>query len=100
MLETKESCMPVIAKFCGIVVRVLMDRTFGRHFHVFYGDAELVIGLNPLRVIQGDAPSWVQAWALDWIEHHQRDRFLSRKAGPTLTAPITLPMAGQFASAD
>ena len=38
--------MPVIAKFCGIVMRLLIDRTFGTHVHAFYGDLELMISLN------------------------------------------------------
>ncbi len=66
--------MAVLAKFCGIVIRMLVDRTFGTHFHVFYGDSELVIGINPLRVIQGDAPEWVRKLALDWVACHQSGR--------------------------
>ena len=57
--------MPVLAKSYGIVMRMLIDQTFGTHFHAFFGDSELVIGLNPLRVIQGEAPPWVREWALD-----------------------------------
>ncbi len=68
--------MPVLAKFGGIVIRLMTDRTFGTHFHALYGDAELVIGVNPLRVIQGEAPPWVEDWALDWVSHHQ-DEFMS-----------------------
>ncbi len=71
--------MPVIARFCGIVLRLIIHRTFGTHIHVFYGDSELVIGLNPLRVIQGEAPSWVRDWALDWVGHHKRDILLPRR---------------------
>ncbi len=63
--------MPVLAKFGGIVIRLLIDRTFGTHFHAFYGDCELVIGVKPLRVIQGDAPFWVQDWALEWVEQYE-----------------------------
>ena len=63
--------MPVLAKSYGIVMRMLIDRTFGTHFHAFYGDSELVIGLNPLGVIQGEAPPWVREWALDWVGHYQ-----------------------------
>ena len=51
--------MPVLSKFNGIVIRMLLDRTFGMRLHAFYGDTELVIGLNPPRVIQGDVPAWV-----------------------------------------
>ena len=67
--------MPVLAKRGGIVIRMLSHRTFGTHFHAFYGDAELVIGINPLRVIQGEAPPWVQDWALQWVEQHQKEMF-------------------------
>jgi hypothetical protein len=63
--------MPVLAKFGGIVIRMLIDRTFGTHFHAFYGDCELVIALNPLRVIQGDSPAWVKEWALEWVKYHE-----------------------------
>lgn len=60
-------------------MRLLIDRTFGTHIHAFYGDSELVIGLNPLRVIQGDAPPWVQEWALWWVGHHQNELRSARK---------------------
>ena len=70
--------MPVLAKFYGIVIRMLSDRTFGTHFHVFYHDSELVIGLNPLRVIQGAAPAWVREWALNWVRHYQSELLSAR----------------------
>jgi hypothetical protein len=63
--------MPVLAKSCGIVIRKLIDRTFGTRLHAIYGDSELVIGLNPLRVIQGDVPPWVREWSMDWVRRHQ-----------------------------
>lgn len=63
--------MPVLAKSDGVVIRVLVDRTFGTHYHAFYGETELVIGLNPTRVIQGDGPDWVRDWALEWVSSHQ-----------------------------
>ena len=86
--------MPVIARFCGIVVRLLIDRTFGTHIHVFYGDFELVIGLNPLRVIQGEAPAWVREWALEWVARRQREMLLPRKIDLSLTTPVSRQMAG------
>ncbi len=85
--------MPVIARFAGIVVRLLIDRTFGTHVHAFYGDSELVIGLAPLRVIQGDAPLWVRDWVLWWVEHHQHDLLASRRGGGKL-ANLVPPQAG------
>jgi hypothetical protein len=80
--------MQVIAKFGGIVIRMLLDRTFGTHFHAFHGDTELVIGINPVRVIQGEAPEWVRKLALEWVVNHQSNMFPGLKPGrnsPTIS---------------
>ncbi|MCX6930174.1 MAG: DUF4160 domain-containing protein [Verrucomicrobia bacterium] len=92
--------MPVIAKFCGIVIRLLIDRTFGTHVHAFYGDHELVVGLDPPRVIQGDAPPWVQEWVLWWVGHHQTELLTSRKIDMNLATPISRQAADQLVFAD
>lgn len=63
--------MPVLAKFRGIVIRLLIDRTFGMRLHAFYQGSELVIGLQPLRVIQGSVPLWVLDSVMDWAAQHQ-----------------------------
>jgi hypothetical protein len=67
--------MPVLLKFGGIVIRMLFDRTFGIHLHAFYDGSELVVGLNPVRVIQSEVPAWVEAWVLAWVENNQ-NKFL------------------------
>lgn len=92
--------MPVLAHFGGIVMRMLIDRTFGTHFHAFYGDNELVIGLNPLRVIQGDAPGWVREWALNWVRQHQAEFLSGWHIDPTLAMPISRQAAGHLVFAD
>jgi hypothetical protein len=79
--DATKSYMPVIARFGGIVLRLLTGPTFGTHVHAFYGDSELVIGVNPLRVIQGDAPPWVREWALDWVGRHGRGMLVPGRAG-------------------
>ena len=92
--------MPVVAKFGRVVIRVLIDRTFGTHFHAFYGDSELVIALNPLRVIQGDVPPWVREWALEWVKHHQNDWFSARKVDAHPAVPFSGQAAGHFVFAE
>jgi hypothetical protein len=91
--------MPVLAKSCGIVMRILIDRTFGTHYHAFYGDAELVIGLHPMRVIQGDVPPWVQEWALHWVQHHQDEFLSSGRLDLSLATPISRQVAEHLAFA-
>ncbi len=65
--------MPVISKFYGIVIRMLFIRDFAAHFHAFYGDCELVVGINPLRILQGCAPARARGMVLEWAGAHQSE---------------------------
>ena len=63
--------MPVIAKFYGVVIRMLFLRSMEARFHAFYGNTELVVGISPLRIIQGEAPNWIVALVLAWAASRQ-----------------------------
>jgi hypothetical protein len=65
--------MPVISKFYGIVIRILFIRHSVAHFHAFYGDCELVVGINPLRILQGCAPARAHGMVLEWARAHQAE---------------------------
>ena len=65
--------MPVLEKFGGIVVRLIYDRTLGARLHAFYEGAELVVALQPLRVLQGEVPQWVREWVLRWAREHMAE---------------------------
>ncbi len=65
--------MPVLSKFYGIVIRMIFIQPFAAHFHAIYGQWELVVGIAPLRVVQGDAPSRVRQMVLEWASDHQRE---------------------------
>jgi len=90
--------MPVLSKFDGIVIRMLIDRTFGTRLHAIYGDTELVMGVNPLRIIQGDVPLWVQDRALDWAAHHREQYSGAMNIDMSLTAPVSRQSMGYLAS--
>ena len=76
---------------------MLIDRTFGTHYHAFYGDSELVIGLDPVRVIQGDAPSWVRHWALKWVSRYESESQADWKIDWRLPTPISRQAANHTA---
>ena len=65
--------MPVISKFYGIVIRILHARPFEPRFHAIYNNSELVVGIWPLTVIQGDAPRRVREMVLEWAAQHQQE---------------------------
>ena len=65
--------MPVIAKFYGIVIRMLFHNTLPASFHALYEQWELVVGISPLRIIQGEAPARVCEMVMEWAREHQRE---------------------------
>ena len=84
--------MPVLAKLYGIVIRLIRDRTFGTRLHAFYGGHELVVAVQPLRVLQGDVPGWVRDFVMDWAREHYRELPITAADGPAARrAPWTSP---------
>src|SRR5437773_1826434 len=71
--EEKIESMPVLSKFYGIVIRMAFIRAFNAHFHASYGQSELIVGIAPLRIIQGEAPGRVRDMVLEWAAEHQRE---------------------------
>ena len=65
--------MPVISKFYGIVIRMLLARDLTAHFHANYGNTELVVSIWPLKIVQGDAPRRVREMVLEWAAAHQQE---------------------------
>ena len=85
--------MPVISKFYGIVIRMLCARPMAAHFHAIYQDWELVVGISPVRVMNGCAPSRVRDMVLEWAGMHQGEllaawQSISRAQTPAPIAPL------------
>jgi len=85
--------MPVISKFYGIVIRMLVIRPFAAHFHAIYENCELIVGVAPLRIIQGDAPRRVRDMVMEWAAQHQDELLqawnrLSTAQTPRPIAPL------------
>jgi len=71
--EEEIDSMPVLSKFYGIVIRMVFIRAFNAHFHAIYGQNELIVGIAPPRIIQGEAPVRVRDMVLEWAATHQRE---------------------------
>ena len=65
--------MPVISKFYGIVIRIVCGDPIEPRFHAFYGDAELIVTIWPLKVVEGTAPRRVCDMVLEWAGNHQQE---------------------------
>jgi len=76
--------MPVLAKFGGIVIRIMVGATIGTRVHAFHEGSELVIALQPLRVVHSEVPSWVETQVLRWIQDNRGEVFSPWCAGHPL----------------
>jgi hypothetical protein len=50
---------------------MLLVREFTAHFYAYYDNWELMIGVAPVRIIQGEAPARVRELVLDWATQHK-----------------------------
>jgi hypothetical protein len=85
--------MPVLSKFYGIVIRMVFLPEFKAHFHAFYEQSELVVGVTPITVLQGDAPARVREMVIEWANKHQIDLMEAwnrcrTENGPQLIQPL------------
>lgn len=58
--------MPVLARFYGVVIRMLFDRALPARFHAFFDGHEAVIEIFPLRIVGGSLPPSVTSRVLEW----------------------------------
>ncbi len=52
---------------------MLFKPGFGPHVHALCGDFELLVEIAPIRVMSGEAPTWVREMVLRWVGEHQRE---------------------------
>src|SRR5262245_28820674 len=71
--RNERKCMRVLAKLCGIVIRLLKLRPFGSRLHAFYVNDELVVDLDEVRVVSGRLPDRAMRMVLAWARQHRRE---------------------------
>jgi Domain of unknown function (DUF4160) len=65
--------MPEISRFFGIVIAMFYNDHAPAHFHVRYGNQRAVVGIDPLRVLEGDLSPRVEGLVMEWAGKHQRE---------------------------
>jgi len=76
--------------FYGILIKMFFDDHAPPHFHAEYGEFELVIAINPIKIIQGDAPKRVKSMVLEWTALHQEELLLDWELCKNLQPPIAI----------
>lgn len=67
--------MPEISRFYGIIIKMYFGDHNPPHFHVEYGDAEALISINTLGVIQGKLPPRVMGMVAEWAALHHDELY-------------------------
>jgi hypothetical protein len=65
--------MPIISRFYGIIIKMYYNDHLPAHFHAIYGEYELIIGISPIKIIEGKAPNRVKSLVLEWSALHQEE---------------------------
>ncbi len=65
--------MPVISQFYGITIRMFYNDHAPPHFHALYAEYELIVGIEPIRILEGQTPNRVRSMVLEWTALHQQE---------------------------
>jgi hypothetical protein len=65
--------MPELSRFFGIIIRMYYDDHPPPHFHAFYGDLEMQVGIDPIAILNGRLPRRAVSMVVEWAALHQHD---------------------------
>lgn len=57
--------------FYGILIQMFWNDHAPPHFHASYGEFKGIIGINELKMLEGDLPWRALSLILDWAEIHK-----------------------------
>jgi hypothetical protein len=65
--------MPELSRFLGIVVYIYFNDHNPPHFHVEYGEYAASITIIELRLLEGDLPSRILGYVVEWASMHKQE---------------------------
>jgi len=65
--------MPEICRFYGIIIAMYYSDHNPPHFHARYGNQNVVIDINTLRILEGSIPPRALGLVIEWASQHQQD---------------------------
>ena len=65
--------MAELSRFLGIVVYMLFNDHNPPHFHVKYGEYKASITINDFALLNGDLPSRIHGYVIEWASMHKQE---------------------------
>ena len=63
--------MPEISRFYGIIIRMYFNDHGPPHFHAFYAEHQVVVGIDSASAISGSIPPRAMGLVTEWTMIHQ-----------------------------
>lgn len=83
--------MPTICTFYGILIQMFWNDHAPPHFHALYGEFEVVIDIQTLKIIEGKIPRRALALILEWSSLHRDDLIKDWKLCEARKTPLKIP---------
>ena len=65
--------MPEICRFFGVVITMYYSDHPPAHFHARYGEQKAVIGIEPLRLLEGSLSPRTLGFVMEWAALHRAE---------------------------
>jgi hypothetical protein len=65
--------MPELSRFLGVVVYMYFNDHNPPHFHVEYGEYQASVTINNLALLEGDLPSRILGYVIEWASLHKQE---------------------------
>ena len=65
--------MPELSRFLGITIYMLFNDHNPPHFHVEYGEYKASISIKDLALIDGDLPSRIHGYVIEWASMYKQE---------------------------
>ena len=82
--------MPTISRFYGIIIRIFFNDPAPPHFHASYGEHELIVGIQPIPILEEHAPQQVRPMVLEWAALHQHELLADWQHCRNAAAPVPI----------
>jgi hypothetical protein len=63
--------MPRICEFYGVVIAMFYNDHEPPHFHASYSGSRALIGIDPVRLLEGNLPRRALSMVFEWAATHQ-----------------------------
>lgn len=63
--------MPTISSFYGIIVYMYYDEHNPPHFHAKYGEFNIVVEIDSLKILEGSLPARALGLVFEWATIHK-----------------------------